>query len=97
MSCTTGCRTRDHSSYAECLRNKAPRVLWAKSAKGLDLSREKAHQHEIDSYRDAVRQGMDPEGSTTPKIRAAEAWSQKTGVAYTRENALDHKIKKVLG
>lgn len=95
--CTSGCPTQDHQSYAECLREKSPGVLWAKSAQGLDATTERGWQREIDNYRSAVRQGMDPNGTTTAAVRAAETWSDKHGVGYSHEAVKAVKEKAAFG
>lgn len=97
MSCTSACLTQDHESYGACLRAKGVRTVWANSANGLDASREKRWQGEIDAYRSAVRQGHDPESTSLHAVRAAEAFGDKTGLAYSRENVMKHKTEKVLG
>lgn len=96
-NCTSGCPTQDHQSYGECLRAKGAGVVWANSARGLDATNEKRWQGEIDRYRSAVRQGMDPNGTTTAAVRAAETWSDKHGVAYSNENVRAVKEKAAFG
>jgi len=96
VSCTSGCATRDHSSYADCLRNKRSRVGWAAEARGLDATGQKRWQGEIDAYRSAVAQGMDPDTSQMSSVRQAEAWSNQTGIAYTHENATEHRTNQAL-
>jgi len=78
------------------LRNKSVRSLWAAEARGLDATREKAWQGEIDAYRSATAQGMDPDSGSLRSVRAAEAWSNSTGIAYTRENATEYQTNQAL-
>jgi hypothetical protein len=52
-NCSTGCPTKDHATYGECLRSKAPRVAYANSAKGLDYTAQKKWDAELSAYRDA--------------------------------------------
>lgn len=82
MACTTACPTQDHESWGSCVRSKRLRIGWAASAKGLDLSAEKEKDRELDSFADAVRQGINPESTRTPDIRRAVEISNQTGVAY---------------
>lgn len=81
-NCSSSCLTRDHRSYGECLRAKGLRVAYCQSAKGLDASREKRHEAELQAYRDARAQGIQPAGTTRPKIEAAVALSDQAGKAY---------------
>lgn len=53
---------------------------------GADRDHEKRFNAEIKAYRDAVREGHDPEGSTFEAVRAARAFGDATGMAYTHEN-----------
>lgn len=53
---------------------------------GADRDYEKRFNHEIAAYRNAVRQGHDPEGSTIEHVRAAEAFGEATGMPYTHDN-----------
>lgn len=79
-NCRSGCRTKDHSSYAECLRSANPTInatlvsnlsgMWSKT-KG-DLA----------AYEAARRNGIQPEGTTVEKVRQAEAASRRLGRPY---------------
>lgn len=42
----------------------------------------KAWDAELDAYRNARRQGIQPAGTTMQKIREADEISQRTGVAF---------------
>ena len=81
-NCSTGCHTRDHASWGECVQAKGTRVLWANSANGLDFSAEKRNQQDIKAFRDAKRQGINPPGSSREKVDAAVQISNKTGQAF---------------
>lgn len=82
MACTSGCATQDHASYAECLRSKRPKVAYCNSAAGLDASRQKKWDADLDAYRDARRQGIQPSGTTRDAVDRAIAISDATGTAY---------------
>lgn len=89
-SCSSGCRTKDHKSYSECLRSKGTRVAYSNSVKsGGDYTTQKSWDRELDFYESAVRQGMEPESTRTPDIRAAVAWSDRHGEAYSEEAATE--------
>lgn len=81
-NCSSSCKTRDHQTYGECLRDKGLRVGYCQSAKGLDATRSKSVENELQAYRDARRQGVQPAGTTMPKIRQAMELSEKAGKAY---------------
>ena len=82
MACRSGCRTKDHATYAECLKAANLRVGWAKSASGLDLTKEKKWDNELALYRKARAQGIQPDSTKTKDIRRAIDISDKTGRAY---------------
>jgi hypothetical protein len=48
-------------------------------------TRQKKWDKELDAYEAAVRQGVQPEGTTTPKIEKAMRISEATGQAYRAE------------
>lgn len=82
MACRTGCLTKDHQSYAACLRSAAVRVAYANSASGWDFTAQKKQDRELDEYRSLRAQGVQPAGTTRPHIEAAKAISDSTGKAY---------------
>lgn len=63
-NCTAGCPTQDHSSYAECLRSKTPRVAYTNSANGWDLTKQKKWDGELARYRSLKAQGIEPSSTT---------------------------------
>jgi len=74
--CRTGCVTQNHMSYAECARGLQLNT-------GLDLSlSQKKWDAELSAYRSARSQGIQPDGTTMPKIQRALEYSDATGVAY---------------
>lgn len=91
--CTSGCKTQDHASYSECLQSKGLRVAYSNSTgKAGDATTQKRWDRELDSYRSAVSEGMQPESTRTKDIRKAVEWSDKHGQAYTAEAAQDAKF-----
>lgn len=80
--CRTGCLTRDHDSYASCLRAGAPRILYANSAKGFDMTTERKWNRDIDAYKAARAEGLQPAGTARHHVEAAKAISDATGSAY---------------
>lgn len=95
--CTSGCRTQDHGSYSECLRSKTLHVAYSnEGGKKGDATTQKRWDAELDSYRSAVKQGMQPESTRTRDIRKAVEWSDRNGKAYSAETAQEVKFDKGL-
>lgn len=82
MSCRSGCPTKDHATYAACLRASGVRVAYADSANRLDYSAQKEWDKVNQDYYDARRQGIDPKGCDRRSIDNAVRISNETGVAY---------------
>lgn len=85
MACRTGCATKNHASYHECLRDAGIRTSGASPSKGLDMTHRKAWDKELSDYREARRQGIQPDGTTKVKIEAAVKASDIAGAAYGRD------------
>lgn len=82
-TCFDGCRCPDDcATYAICLRNKNVIVGYAASSRGLDATKEKNWNKELDLYKSARAQGIQPASTKTADIRKAIDVSNKTGVAY---------------
>lgn len=89
-ACSTGCPTPGaHETWGECLRAKNTRVAWAASARGLDRTAEKKWDAELQSYRDARAQGIQPAGTTKDKIETAVEMSNLTGRAFNAEKPIE--------
>ena len=86
-NCRTGCNTKDHESWGECARASHLLVGWAASAgyRNMDLTAEKKWDKELELYKSARRQGIQPEGTTTDKVEKALKISEFTGKAYNAE------------
>jgi hypothetical protein len=82
-NCSSSCRTQDHATFGECLRAKNIRLSHDGKLENADAQR--AWDKELDSYRSAVAQGIEPESTRTRDIKAAVRWSEKNGVAYSEE------------
>jgi hypothetical protein len=95
-NCSAGCPTQDHPTYGECIRSKGLRVAYCQSASGHDATRQKRWDAELNEYRSAVSQGIEPDSTATRDIRKAVDWSEKTGVAYSEENRQDFRVEKAL-
>ena len=80
MSCRTGCKTKDHASYAECLREatvQTPAVLTSP----LQSVYEKTKK-DLSAYRTARANGIQPGGTGLDKVRDAEQATRMLGRPY---------------
>lgn len=85
MACRTGCKTKDHASYHECLRDAGVRTYLASPSKGLDGTTQKNWDAELSAYREARRQGIQPDGTKKRLIEEAVRLSDQAGAAYGRD------------
>lgn len=81
-NCSSTCATRDHKTWGECQRAKNLRIGFCQSAHGLDYTNAKKNDAELQAYRDARAQGIQPAGTTMPAIRQAVELSNAVGKAY---------------
>lgn len=79
-NCRTGCKTKDHSSYAECLQAANPTIN-ATVTSGLASMWSKT-KSDLAAYETARRNGIQPEGTTVDKVRQAETASRRLGRPY---------------
>lgn len=78
IHCSSGCMTRDHWSWGECVRAKRVNLDPELS----DTQARKAWDKELEDFRDAKSQGINPHGTTRAKIDEAVMTSEATGVAF---------------
>lgn len=83
--CTSGCRTRNHRSYFECISDKGVKTYLASPSKGLDGTTQKRWDARLDAYRAARAQGIQPDGTTRQKVQEAVRLSDAAGAAYGRD------------
>jgi hypothetical protein len=81
MSCRTGCPTKDHANWGECLRASNLRIAYS-GVNGLDLTTQKKWDKELADYKSARDQGIQPAGTKPEQVKRAVEISNKTGVAY---------------
>lgn len=80
MACTSGCPTPgEHANWGECMRAKNSRIGYANSANGWDYSKQKRFEAENAAYRQALRDGLEPQGVLMPQIRKAYEDAEKKG------------------
>ena len=70
MACTTGCRTKDHASYGECLRSKRLTVF-GETISTMDTGRERKWGRELDTYAEARKAGLQPVSTNIRDSRRA--------------------------
>ena len=74
MACSSGCKTKDHASYGECLRDK-----------GITHRDGTAHHNwdkPLERYREARLQGIQPASTNWSDTKRALEISNATGVAF---------------
>jgi hypothetical protein len=77
VACSTGCRTKTHRTFGECLR-----------AKNLQVADVAAHQtnqslnKSLDGYRSAREAGLQPDGVYAHQVQRAWSETDRTGEAY---------------
>lgn len=81
-NCTSGCPTKDHATYSECLRSKAPKVATEATRTG-DYAFRSNWTQEIKEYREARSQGIQPKTSSLKDIRTAVAASRQLDTAVS--------------
>jgi hypothetical protein len=91
MACRTGCRTQNHITWGECLR-ASNLQLNAGDAKHTTKMPTKKWDAELNAYRSAREQGIQPAGTTMAKVRQAFEISEKTGKAFNAERPQDSII-----
>lgn len=83
LNCRSGCRTKDHDSYAECL--LAANVTIAATVTSPANFLFDKTKKDLRAYQTARANGIQPEGTTVEKVRAAENASRRLGRAYNAE------------
>lgn len=68
-NCTSGCLTRDHSTWGECVRSKGLQI--SPAVNDNYGSKQRQWDKDLDHYESAVRQGIQPEGTQRHQVDAA--------------------------
>ncbi len=80
INCSSSCKTKDHYTFGECLKAKSVGAIGYKISKGRDdLNRS---DRELSAFRDAVNQGVMPDGTTKQKVDDAMVLSNEAGAGY---------------
>lgn len=83
MACRTNCPTQDHGSFGACARAaniKINAVMVSPQRSMFDQTK-----MELSAYDAARRNGIQPEGTTINKVRAAENASRALGRPYNAD------------
>jgi hypothetical protein len=80
--CRCNTNVGPHPTFGACMRYKSLKVGYCRSAAGWDATREKKWDAELDAYRAARAEGIQPDGTTMNKINNAKQISDETGMAY---------------
>lgn len=80
MSCREGCKSKDHASYAECLRAANPTVTAVVNSKFQGMY-EKT-KRDLSAFAAARAEGITPGGTTVEKVQDARAASRALGRPY---------------
>jgi hypothetical protein len=76
MACATSCRTQDHDSYGECLRDKGLAVIGLEST-GNDYTANKRMHAENAAYKAARAEGLQPANPSMAAVDAAKRAADK--------------------
>lgn len=82
MACSSTCLTQDHPSLGACLRAKSVKVAYCNSANGHDATKQKRWDAELDAYKAARSEGIQPSGTTREAVDRAVRLSDAAGVAW---------------
>lgn len=80
MSCRSGCKTKDHATWGECARAANLKVSAVMESEFSDAFRKT--ETDLNAYRTARANGIQPAGTTVEKVREAEAATRLLGKPY---------------
>ena len=81
--CSSGCLSRSHRSYGECLKSKSVATTGLESTgPGFSRSAQQKWDKELDTYQGVLRQGIQPTTTNMKDIEAAVKVSEVTGEAF---------------
>lgn len=83
MACSSGCLAPGtHATYGECLKAKNLRHAVSVPGNNHDRAKQKSWDSELDLYRTARAQGVQPSGTSRAQVENALKISNETGMAY---------------
>jgi hypothetical protein len=74
--CTCGA---GHATFGECMRSKNLKIAYCQSHEGIDATKQRKWDRELDMYASARAQGIQPQGTKESDVRAALDISDATG------------------
>lgn len=80
MTCREGCKTKDHESYAQCLRSA--RVTVTATINSQFQGMWEKTKSDLSAYQTARANGIQPGGTSAEKVRQAESASRMLGRPY---------------
>lgn len=82
-NCTSSCKTKNHRSYGECMRQNTPMFVGVNPSKtGWDADKVKKDEKELAAYRSAIAQGVEPRSTKMEDINKAVQLSNEVGKAF---------------
>lgn len=81
MACRSGCPTQDHATWGECARAASLKIAYCGIGGG-DATKQKQWDRELDSYKSARAQGIQPRSTKKRDIETAVQVSDLTGSAF---------------
>lgn len=70
-NCSSNCATKSHATWGECQRAKGIKIAYCASHKGQDYTAQKRWDKELNDFKRAKDNGVNPEGTTRAKINKA--------------------------
>lgn len=81
QNCSSGCRTKSHATFGECVRDKGLRVAYCGQGGG-DATVQRNWDAGLQAYRDARQQGIQPKTTQIADVRRAVEISNATGKPF---------------
>lgn len=80
-NCSSRCSTRNHATFGECVRAKGLRIGYCGQGGG-DATKQRKWDSELQEYRNARMQGIQPKTTKLADTRFAVEASQATGKPF---------------
>jgi len=84
-NCRSGCTEKNHKTYIECLRASNLQINTGDAGRAESPLTAKKWDNELEAYRNARAEGIQPAGTTMKAINEAKAASDKLGAAYNAD------------
>lgn len=83
--CAASCLTRDHASWGECIRSQNQKIAYCRSAHGHDRTLQKGWDSDLDAYKQARSEGIQPASTRRRDVTDALRISDHLGGAFQAE------------